>query len=191
MFYKQLKNAVDQIHPLKRPFIQNIGLLLIFYLFTLASVHLKPESVLDGLFLLLTITGIITNLAFMTAIQNNQRIYLYYLFWGLGGLYTSVNLFIGVFEMVVINNFSSVIFWTIFITSFIVLTYVYNKGFDEEFLRTNLKKNNSKYSWDINLDINANENRRYGCLVNFVRIFIAPFAPALGMAMSRNFDGQQ
>ncbi len=93
--------------------------------------------------------------------------------------------------MIGMNNFSSVIFWSIFITSFIVLTYIYSKGFDEEFLRTNLKKNNSKYSWDINMDINAKENHKYGCLVNFVRIFIAPFAPALGMAISRNFDGQQ
>ena len=45
--------------------------------------------------------------------------------------------------------------------------------------------------WDINIDINAKQNHKYGCLVNFVRIFIAPFGPALGMAISRNFDGQQ
>ena len=160
-----------------------------FCLLILAVVHLKPENDLDGLLLFLTFTAIITNLAFMIAIQKYKIIYLYYLFWGVGGLYSPVILFIGAFEMVGRNNYSPGIFWSIFFTGFIVLIYIYNKGFDGEFLRTNLTSNNSKYSWDINLDINANENRQHDGFVNFIRLIIAPFAPVLGMTISRNFDG--
>jgi hypothetical protein len=154
-------------------------------------VHLKPESDLDGLLLFLTFTAIITNLAFMIVIQKYKRIYLYYLFWGLGALYSPVILIIGAFEMVGMNNFSPAIFGSIFLISFIVLIYIYSKGFDGEFLLSNLTSNHSKYSWDINIDVNAKENRQNEGFVNFIRLIIAPFAPVLGMTISRNFDGQQ
>lgn len=191
MFYKQVTSSLSQVTLLKRPFIQNIALILIFCLFSILGTQLKPESNLAGLFLILSMVAILTNLVFLYLVQKQRKPYAYYLLWGLGGFFSSIILAIGSFEMMGWSFVYSGVFWSFCIASLIVLIIIYTKNFDEKFFRSNLQIKGPTYYWNITYDISSHESQKYGCLVNFLRIVIAPLSPALGMAVSRNYENTQ
>jgi hypothetical protein len=51
--------------------------------------------------------------------------------------------------------------------------------------------NASNYYWNASFDIYSESTAKYGGFTNFIRNILAPFAPALGMAFSRNAQVEQ
>lgn len=189
MFYGNMKNMFDQINPSMRPFIKNIVLTWMFCLLIIASVNLKPENSIDSLLPLFAIASLIINIFFGSIISKYNRVYLFYLFVSIGGFITPTILLIGALEMLRVSWDATILFWGLFGTSIVVLFLIYFNALDYDFLKRNIISQKPRFTWNINLDLYADANKKYGTLTNLVRIFIAPFAPAIGIALSRSLEG--
>jgi hypothetical protein len=191
MFYSYFKNLFNKIDPLKRLFVQNIVLALIFCLLSIATLNLKLGVVLNGFILFLTLMSVVINLLFIYVILKTKRVHLFYLLVAIGGFSILLVLFISAIEMIGWDKDSLIAFCGLFIVSDVVLIYIHYKALRDDFMQQNIRLKKSKYTWNVTLDIYADTNKKYGNLINLVRTIIAPFAPAVGIAISRNLGGQQ
>jgi hypothetical protein len=66
------------------------------------------------------------------------------------------------------------------------MMYIYYIGLKVELLEKNVITKESKFVWRASYDIYADANKKYGRITNLIRNILAPFAPAAGMAFSRN-----
>jgi hypothetical protein len=191
MFYKQIKKTFDEIDPVKRPFVRNIVLVWLFCFLAIASVNLQLNSSIKGLLIISGLSVSILNVLFGFLISRIKYAYLYYSFIVTGGLGALSVLFIGAFEMIAWRNGSLSVFWILFAGSGLLLLYIYYISIDRQILKNYALYKKPTYIWKIEKDVYATTNKKYSFILNLVRIFVVPFAPALGIALSRNFQGEQ
>lgn len=115
---------------------------------------------------------------------------LYFFLAALGGSFALVLPFISSFELLGLRGLWLNIFWLLLGLSIFVSIFTNSKTFNEEFIRRNVEKRRFSFVWSNNSDLNIDANKKYASLNNILRIALLPFAPALGMAISRNFEGE-
>lgn len=184
------KNLFERIKPTKRLFIVNIELSWLFCLLAIGTRYVRDTNLANTV-LLFALLGSIINMLFAYVIQKNDQAHLFYFLVASGGLSVISITYISAFGMIGWDISTLLIFWRLFIPCVMILMYIYYKELSDEFLKKNAKVENSKYLWDPGFDIYAQANAKYGKPANLIRNVIGPFAPALGMAFSRNYQGQQ
>jgi len=195
MFYKQIKDAFEQIDAIYRPFARNIGLVWLFCVLVVAGLDsTEVNSNSFGLHFGLAIVGTVINLISMYWMATFRRVYFYYLLNFIGFIFCLSSLMIGAFELIGWSNYfaSQGIIWGLFSLSTLFLLYTYNISISDDFLKKYVGATKlAKYQWDINRDIFAEANKNHGIFLKLLRYFVAPIAPAFGMVLSRNLQGEQ
>ena len=181
----------EKIGSIKKPFAVNVVLSWVFCLLSIGTVNMKPGANLTLVFVLLAFSASVVNVLFYYIIQKTRRAYLYYLFVACGGVVTLSIAYICAFEIIDGNAISFITFWGLFIMSLVVMMYIFYNGLNSEIFGRKLVARGGNHKWSASFDVCAEANVKYGRLTNLIRNILAPFAPALGMAFSRNFEGQR
>ena len=193
MFSKRIKNPLDQVEPVKRPFARNVGLTIVFFLIALLGVNMKHIGSFLIIFLKLLLISFFLNTFFINLVQNYKRTDLFYMLISIGGMLSLTSLFIAALTLIGLNGISLLGLLCLYIVSAWALVRIYYKFWNTERLsRRIVSREGSLMFWDLDFDLS--EDVKYSNaspINNIVRNILLPFAPAVGMALSRNLEGEQ
>jgi len=157
-----------------------------YFLLTTASVNRLSEHESDMTFFLSAIFATTVNYSMMILVMKQRIAYLYYVLLGGGGFCSLLVLYVGAFEMMSLSSGMKLIIWISVATSVFFSIFLSLRVSNSQNLEKYIQRKDKDTYWNIEYDVYKKTNQEHGLLYGILRSAIVPFAPLVGVLISRN-----